>query len=260
MRTHPVTTSVPLFCLLGALGGLVGVIPPAVAHDLGVRGKTWPIREPNLMKVMISRAAHVNWKAKDKLLAKQAKRDLSHLPYAPLSPAQTTRVRYYIPEVTLKRNIKAPVWTHGKYVWKVVARKGTVVNPLAQGLRPPTRMLFFDPRSKSQLRFALAAQRAYPTLIQLVSTGGDIRGLAKRLQFPVFYAYPFIVKGFHVQRTPTLVGVGTGPYANAVSLAQFGPNVLAHSGTGKSLVKQVLKAAWYGGTPTAVRRATGHAD
>ena len=238
---------------VAVVGFSVLVVQAGVAHNLGIRGKTWPIREPSLMRVMIARAAHVNWQAKDRQLAKQAKYDLSHLAYAPLPPAQTTRVRYYLPVVTLKHNIKAPVWVHGRYVWKVVARKGTTVNPLAQGLRPPTRMLFFDPRSKTQTRFALAAQRIYPTLIQLVATGGNVRGLAKRLHWPVYYAYPFIIKGFHVQRTPTLVGVGTGPYADAVSLAQFGQGVLTRANTGNAAA--VLQAAWYGGSVSEIRKA-----
>ena len=240
-------------CVVAVIGLSVLVVQTGVAHNLGIRGKTWPIREPSLMQVMIARAAHVDWRAKDRQLAKQAKYDLSHLAYAPLARAQSTRVRYYLPVVTLKHNIKAPVWVHGQYVWKVVARKGTTVNPLTQGLRPPTRMLFFDPRSKAQTRFALTAQRIYPTLIQLVATGGNVRGLAKRLHWPVYYAYPFIVKGFHVQRTPTLVGVGAGPYADAVSLAQFGPGVLAHSNPGNAAA--VLRAAWYGGSVSGIRKA-----
>lgn len=225
----------------------------ACAHNLGVRGKVWPIREPNIMKVMMARATHVNWRAKDKLLARQAKYALSHLAYADLGRAQSTRVRYYLPQVTLRHNIKAPVWVHSRYVWRIVARKGTVVNPLAQGLRPPTRMLFFDPRVKAQLRFALAAQHAYPTRIQLVATGGNVRGLAKRLHWPIFYAYPFIIKGFHVQRTPTLVGVGSGAYADAVSLAQFGRGVLARAIHGDA--EAVVHAAWYGGRVSHIRKA-----
>ncbi len=228
----------------------------ACAHNLGVRGKVWPIAEPNLMKVMMLRASHVNWKAKDKLLADKAKYALSHLAFAPLVPAQATKVLYYRPQVVLKRNITAPVWIDGKYVWRVVARKGTVVNPLERGIRPPTRMLFFDPRHRTQLKFALLAQRAYPTLIQLVATGGDVRGLARKIRFPVFYAYPFIVKGFHVRRTPTLVGIGTGQYADAVSLVQFGPTVLAHSTSRNSVksVRALLDAAWYGGVSSRIRK------
>ncbi len=224
---------------------------PAGAHDLGTQGKTWPIIEPSLMRVMIGRAATLDWKKKDRQLAQRASHELHNLAYAPLPAAPYTRVQYYMPDVVLSHDIKAPVWEHGHYVWKVVARKGERENPLAQGLRPVTRMLFFDPRSKAQLRFALAVQRAFPDLVQVISTGGDVAGMAKRLHFPVYYAYPFIVKGFHVERTPTLVGIGAGPYVDDVSLAQFGPGVLAHL----TNAVRIARAAWYGGTPRSIRAA-----
>lgn len=232
---------------------MLALTAPAGAHDLGTQGKTFPIIEPNLEQVMMSRASRVDWRRTDQSMARQARHQLHHMTYAPLPATPRTRVQYYVPDVVLSHNIKAPVWTHGHYAWKVVARKGERVNPLAQGLRPVTRMLFFDPRSKAQLRFALAVQRAFPVLVQLVSTGGDVAGMAKQLHFPIYYAYPFIVKGFHVERTPTLVGIGAGPYVNAVSLAQFGPGVLAHLTNAVS----VARAAWYGGTVQSIRAAAG---
>lgn len=218
------------------------VLPLSVAaHDLGTRGHTFPIKEPSLLVQIIKKLSTVNWKQKSEQLLASAKHGLHHYAEDGLTPARQTRTRYVDPSITLQHPISAPVKTpDGKSDWKVIYPAGTRVNPLDK-VQPVTRMLVFDPRVPSQMAFALAAMHAWPDLIELVSTGGDIAGDSKKIKRPLFYASSAFVERFHLRHTPSLIGIGKGPLRRRLAITVFGPA----QATAAQAVKAV-RTAWYG--------------
>ena len=229
-------------CVAGlGLAGMLCVPLPAAAHNLGVEGKTFPIKEESFLKLVVQHAAKMNWKAVDHKLQRKAKWDVHHFPQQPLPAARSTYTAYASPGVILRHNISAPVDTAEGYQWRVVYPKGMHVNPLRRGLEPVTRMLFFNENSKAQTRFMLAALKAYPYFILPVALGGNIPKLAKDIGRPMFYAYPTILERFRITETPALLGTGRGPYRYDMAVTYFGPHHLKPHQAGTE-----IHAAWYG--------------
>jgi len=227
---------------IGACALLLLWLPLAAsAHDLGVRGTVFAIAEPSLLVQIIEKLSAVDWKQKSADLLAKAKHGLHHYVQDGLTPADETATRYIDQSVTLQKPISAPVKEpDGQSVWRVIDPAGTRFNPLDK-LQPVTRMLVFDPRVASQTAFALAAMHAWPDLIELVATGGDIKAVSKQIQRPLFYASTSFVQRFQLRHTPTLIGVGKGPLDNRLAVTEFGPA----QATAKAAVTAV-RAAWYG--------------
>lgn len=226
----------------------------ASAHDLGTQGATFPIEEPSLLVQIIEKLAAVDWKQKSADLLASAKRGLHDYTQDGLTPARETVTRYIDPSITLKSPISAPVKTpDGKSDWKVIYPAGTRVNPLDK-LQPVTRMLVFDPRVPSQMAFALAAMHAWPDLIELVATGGDIKGVSKKIERPLFYANTAFVERFRLRHTPSLIGIGKGPLRKRLAITEFGPV----QATAKAAIAAV-RAAWYGLKESPEEKSSGSA-
>jgi len=211
------------------------------AHDLGVRGKLFPIKEQSFLQMIVQRAAKTNWKAVDERLQKKAEWDVHHFPQQNLPKAQSTVTTYFSPGIILQKNISAPMETPNGYQWQVVYKKGTHVNPLREGMAPVTRMLFFNENSKSQVAFMEAAVKAYPYFILPVALGGNIPKLAKTIGRPMYYAYSTILQRFQILATPALLGVGRGPYRYDMAVTYFGPHEV-----NPAKAAAEIHAAWYG--------------
>lgn len=237
--------------------------PLAHAHNLGVQGKVFPIKEESFVKMVVQRAAHANWKAVNKKLQKKAEWDVKHFPQQELPKASSTLTTYFSPGIILTHNITAPVSTPNGFHWQVVYKKGMHVNPLRRGLAPVTRMLFFNEKSPSQVKFMLAAVKAYPYFILPVALGGNIPKLAKMIGRPMFYAYPTILQRFQILATPALLGVGEGKYQYDMAVTYFGPHEL-----NPKKVPEEIHEAWFGLTnpkevrmlPRAPNHLQGHAS
>lgn|GEM_PF-1350248 len=215
----------------------------AQAHDLGVMGKVWPIADQDLLVQMAQAAAHVDWRAIQRRMLASARYRLRHMPDAGIPEARHTWTRYMDPSIVLRQDIEVPVrQADGRYTWRVLYPKGTKVNPLQTGIRPVTRMLFFDPRDPGQWAFARAAKRAFPDRLILVATSGDLPRMAKTIGQPVFYSVPKLAGRLGVTGVPALVGVGGGAHEFDLAVTTFGPKAV----TDLAHVRERLQEAWDG--------------
>lgn len=116
--------------------------------DLGVKGPTESISEPDLIDVAKQRLAKIDWNEKKKEAVARfwTKQKFSELP-----TATRARVREIDPSVVVTKDITTQDGT-------VLAHAGTVVNPLCNssickpGTRPFTQaVIVFDPLNKNQL-------------------------------------------------------------------------------------------------------------
>jgi conjugal transfer pilus assembly protein TraW len=222
--------------------GLTLALSVAQAHDLGVFGKVWPIAEPDILVQMTQAATHVNWATIQRNMLAKARKHLHHMPDVGIPEAKHTETHYKNPSIVLQHDIRIPVRREGHYIWRVLYPKGTRINPLETGIRPVTRMLFFDPKDKGQWAFARAAKRAFPDRILLVATSGDLPGMAKRINQPVFYSVPKLAPRLTITGVPALVGVGSGAHEFDLAITTFGPKTVADFGH----IREHIRAAWYG--------------
>lgn len=232
----------------------------AIAHDLGVRGKLFPIKEESFLKMIVHRAAKANWKSVQNKLQKKAEWDVKHFPQQNLPDAKTTYTTYFSPGIILSHSIKAPVDTPTGYQWEVIYPKGTDVNPLRRGIEPVTRMLFFNENKPKQVTFMLNALKAYPYFIMPVALGGNIPKQARVIGRPMYYAYPTILQRFEITQVPALLGVGEGAYKYDMAVTYFGPKALKNP----RLAGEEIHKAWFGLTGKnqikMLPRAPNHLD
>ena len=153
---------------------------PAGAKDLGSRGETWAIAEPDLLAVLETRLLELERsgdlaKIEDEARARARARVEAPEPVAGIAPAVTHRSRLLDPSVVLDRDVRLPDGT-------VLATVGTRVNPLAQ---VPLRrdLLFIDGRRPGEVSWAL--ERPGPATIVLVA--GRPLDLARRHGRPFYF-------------------------------------------------------------------------
>ena len=146
---------------------------PAGAKDLGVRGETWPVAEPDLLAGIEARLQEMDRSGELARLQEQARgRARAFLeepqPVAGIAPARTERTRLFDPSMTVERDIRGPGGT-------LIAAAGTRVDPFAHGTL--TRdLLFIDGRREVEVAWALAHDR--PSKIVLLA--GRPLDLARR--------------------------------------------------------------------------------
>ena len=150
------------------------------AKDLGVRGATWPVAEPDLLEQIESRLLELERSgalARFETQARErARRRLEEPEPVPrIAPARERRSRLLDPAVTVARDIRT---ANGA----LIAGAGTRVNPLERiGL---TRdLLFVDGRRAAEIAWALAHDR--PSKIVLLA--GRPLELARRHGRPFFF-------------------------------------------------------------------------
>ena len=142
---------------------LAAVAPPAVAKDLGVRGETWPIAEPDLLEQIGTRLAALELSGETARFEREAiARARAHVEAPPrvtgVVPATEPRSWLFDPSIVIERDVATPDGT-------VIAAAGTRVNPLLA--RPLSRdVLFVDGARTVEVAWALAQPR--PARIVLV--------------------------------------------------------------------------------------------
>jgi len=168
---------------VGTLAVIVGVVlvyGTAVAKDLGVRGETWAIAEPDLLKVLEAKLheleqtgalAAIEGEARDRVRARIEAPE----PVTGIAPAITYRSHLFDPSVVVDRDVQLPDGT-------VLAAAGTRLNPLEH---VPLRrdLLFIDGRRPSEVSWAL--ERPGPATIVLLA--GRPLDLARRHGRPFFF-------------------------------------------------------------------------
>ena len=172
---------------------------PAGAKDLGVRGATWPVAEPDLLAEIEARLTQMQRSGELARLQGQARsRARSRLeepdPVAGIAPAREVRTRLFDPSIVVERDIRAADGT-------AIARAGARVNPLAT--HKLTRdLLFIDARREAEIAWALAHER--PAKIVLLA--GRPLDLARRFGAPVFFDQGGrLAARFGLNRTPVLI-------------------------------------------------------
>jgi len=153
---------------------------PARAADLGVRGATWAVAEPDLLVQIENRLADMERSgALARFEAEARERVRTRLeapePVAGIAPAREARSRRLDPAITVARDIRAHDGT-------LVAAAGTRIDPFR--LAPLTRdLLFIDGRREAEVAWALGASRRS----RIVLLAGRPLDLARRHGRPFFF-------------------------------------------------------------------------
>ena len=167
----------------GMLAAIVGMLlfhGAATAKDLGVRGETWAIAEPDLLEVLDARLHELERSGamaaiEDEARASVRARLEAPEPVAGIAPAITFHSRLVDPLVVLDRDVRLPDGT-------LLAVAGTRLNPLEHTLLSRD-LLFVDGRRQNEVSWAL--DRPGPATIVLLA--GRPLDLARRHGRPFFF-------------------------------------------------------------------------
>ena len=171
----------------------------ASAADLGVRGQTWPVAEPDLLVEIEARLAGMERSGELARIEAQARaRAGARLeepdPVAGIAPARERRSRLFDPAIVVDRDIRSPDGT-------LIAAAGTRLDPLA-GMTLARDLLFIDGRRKVEIAWALAHGRA----AKIVLLAGRPLDLARAEGRPFFFDQGGrLAARFGLARTPALV-------------------------------------------------------
>ena len=189
-----------LRCLLVPfLTFLPAFVVPASAADLGVRGATWPVAEPDLLEEIEARLLEMQRsgelvRLQDEARAK-ARRKLEEPDPAPgIAPARERQSRLFDPSITVARDIRTAEGVP-------IAAAGTRVNPLERVMLARD-LLFVDGRRAAEIAWALAYER--PAKIVLLA--GRPLDLARRHGRPFFFDQGGrLAARFGLRFTPSLI-------------------------------------------------------
>ena len=176
-----------------------GIPAAASAKDLGVRGATWAIAEPDLLDEIEARLLELERSGElarfEAEARERARRTLEEPPPVPdIAPARKERSRLFDPAIVVDRDIRTPDGT-------LIAAAGTRVNPLERvGL---TRdLLFVDGRREAEVAWALAHDR--PAKIVLLA--GRPLDLMRKHRRPFYFdTGGTLTVRFGIAATPSLV-------------------------------------------------------
>ena len=190
----------------------------ARAEDLGVRGATWPIAEPDLLVEIEARLVDMQRSGELARLEREARaRALARLeapePVAGIAPARAPRSRLFDPGTVLDRDLRGADGT-------LVAARGTRIDPLAHV--PLTRdLLFIDGRREVEVAWALGRKDAS----KIVLLAGRPLALARRHARPFFFDQGGrLAARLGLERTPSLVvREGTRLRIDEIPLEDRGP-------------------------------------
>ncbi|MDE0255459.1 MAG: hypothetical protein OYG32_11745 [Rhodospirillaceae bacterium] len=175
------------------------LVPDASAKDLGVRGATWPVAEPDLLVEIETRLLQMQQSGEMARLEEEARerarRQLEEPEPVPgIAPARERRSRPFDPAITVAQDIRTPDGT-------LIAAAGTRIDPLER--LPLTRdLIFVDGRREAEIAWALAHGR--PAKIVLLA--GRPLDLMRRHRRPFFFdTGGQLAARFGIAATPTLV-------------------------------------------------------
>ncbi len=192
----------PVAAVLVSLS-LAAITPGVSAKDLGVRGATWPVIEPDLLEEIEARLvemqrsgelARLEQEARDRARRKLEEPD----PVPGIAPARELRSRLFDPSIAVARDIRTPDGV-------LIAAAGARVNPLER--LPLTRdLVFVDGRRSAEIAWALARERETGRSAKIVLLAGRPLDLMRRHRRPFFFdAGGRLAERFAITATPTLV-------------------------------------------------------
>ena len=156
-------------------------LPGAVsAKDLGVRGATWPVAEPDLLAQIEARLLEMERSGAlarfEEEARERARRRLEEPDPVPgIAPATERRSRLFDPAIVVERDIRTSEGV-------LIAAAGTRVNPLER-MALVRDLLFVDGRREAEIAWALAHDR--PAKIVLLA--GRPLELMRQHRRPFFF-------------------------------------------------------------------------
>ena len=187
--------------LAAALAALpaAGIPSAASAKDLGVRGATWPVAEPDLLEQIEARLIELERSGALARLESEARANARRKleepdPLPGIAPARKQRSRLWDPAITVARDIRSSEGI-------LIAAAGTRVNPLER-MTLAGDLLFVDGRREAEISWALAHDR--PAKIVLLA--GRPLDLMRRHARPFFFDQGGrLAARFEIAATPSLV-------------------------------------------------------
>ncbi len=190
--------------MLAAALLLAAALPGAVsAKDLGVRGATWPVAEPDLLAQIEARLVAMERSGELARLEDEARanarRKLEEPDPAPgIAPAREERSRLFDPAITVARDIRTPDGAP-------IAAAGTRVNPLER-MTLARDLLFVDGRREVEIAWALAREEESGSPVKIVLLAGRPLELMRRHRRPFFFDQGGrLAARFGLRFTPSLV-------------------------------------------------------
>ena len=183
---------------------VAGISIPATAKDLGVRGATWPVAEPDLLAAIEARLLGMERSGELARLEREARADARARleepdPVPGIVSATEERTRLLDPSITVARDIRTPDGV-------LVAAAGTRVNPLER-MTLSRDLLFLDGRRVAEIAWALAREADGGRSARIVLLAGRPLELARRHRRPFFFDQGGVLAArFGIAATPSLVG------------------------------------------------------
>ena len=177
--------------------------PEVSAKDLGVRGATWPVAEPDLLAQIETRLVEMELSGELVRLQDEARtrarRKLEEPdPVTEIGPARKRHSRLFDPSVTVAQDIRTADGA-------LIAAAGTRVNPLER-MTLARDLLFVDGRREAEIAWALARARASGRPAKIVLLAGRPLDLARRHGRPFFFDRGGrLARRFGLRFTPSLV-------------------------------------------------------
>ena len=173
------------------------------AKDLGVRGATWPVAEPDLLAQIEARLVEMERSGELARLETQA-RERSRMkleepdPVPRIAPAVEELSRLFDPATTVVRDIRTPDGI-------LIAAAGTRVNPLER-IVLARDLLFVDGRREAEIAWALAREEESGRASKIVLLAGRPLDLMRRHRRPFFFDQGGrLAARFGLRLTPSLV-------------------------------------------------------
>jgi len=214
-----------------------------MAHSLGVHGQLFPIEEVDMRQLLAESLSRVDTEKIEKELTTSAETFFERMPPSTLTPAERTASRWIDPSVEVTSEVRVPVKdpSTGEWAWQPLHPAGTRVNPL-EHVQPKDRMLFFNAESLAETEFVKEVIKKHKLAVMPVATGGNIKPLFEEMKRPVFYANDAILTRFQVKHTPSLLGVGQGPYSRYLVITDIR----------LPAIPDIIEKAWFGLPPEGV--------
>ena len=157
-----------------------GIAFPASSKDLGVRGATWPVAEPDLLAQIEARLLELERSGALARLEEEARANARRKleepdPLPGIAPATRERSRLWDPAITVARDIRAADGA-------LIAAAGMRVNPLER-MTLARDLLFVDGRREAEIAWALSHDR--PAKIVLLA--GRPLNLMRQHRRPFFF-------------------------------------------------------------------------
>ena len=172
--------------LAATLAGLpaAGLPSGTSAKDLGVRGATWPVAEPDLLEQVelqllemqrSGELARLEGQARERARQKLEEPD----PVPGIAPATRERTRLFDPAIVVERDIRTPDGA-------LIAAAGTRIDPLAR-MTLARDLLFVDGRRNAEIAWALAREIETGRPAKIVLLAGRPLDLMRRHRRAFFF-------------------------------------------------------------------------